>query len=323
MVRAYGLVGQAIVEHEQKGKERADYGERLIESLSERLTEEFSKGFQARNLWWMRDFYMKFPILNALRSELSWTHYRLLLKVEKPEARAFYEQEAAEQNWSTRELERQITSFFYERTLMSADKRQMLTQARAKAEKYEPREFVKDPYVLEFLGLKESPALSESQLETALLDHLQEFMLELGKGFAFVGRQQRITIDGDHFYTDLVFYNRLLRCFVLIDLKMGKLTPQDLGQMQLYVNYYTREMREEWENPAIGMLLCADKNDAVVRYTLPEEQQQIFAARYQLYLPSEEELAAELRRERALLSLHANFNQEKQDDGRENSQESE
>jgi len=272
MVRAYWLVGQAIVEHEQKGKGRADYGERLIESLSERLTVEVGRGFSKNNLWYMRQFYLTYPEkLHALRGELSWTHYRLLLKVEKPEARAFYEQEAAEQNWSTRELERQITSFFYERTLMSADKRQMLTRARAKAEKYEPREFVKDPYVLEFLGLKESPALSESQLETALLDHLQEFMLELRKGFSFVGRQQRITIDGDHFYTDLVFYNRLLRCFVLIDLKMGKLTPQDLGQMQLYVNYYTREMREEWENSAIGMLLCADKNDAVVRYTLPEE----------------------------------------------------
>jgi predicted nuclease of restriction endonuclease-like (RecB) superfamily len=256
----------------------------------------------------MRQFYLTFPKSHALRDELSWTHYRLLLKVEKPEARAFYEQEAAEQNWSTRELERQITSLFYERALMSADKRRMLTHARTKAEKYEPKEFVKDPYVLEFLGLKESPTLNESQLETALLNHLQEFMLELGKGFAFVGRQQRITIDGDHFYTDLVFYNRLLRCFVLIYLKMGKLTPQDLGQMQLYVNYYTREMREEWENPAIGILLCADKNDAVVRYTLPEEQQQIFAARYRLYLPSEEELAAELRREQASLSLHANLN---------------
>jgi predicted nuclease of restriction endonuclease-like (RecB) superfamily len=308
MVRAYWLVGQAIVEHEQKGKDRADYGERLIESLSERLTVEFGKGFTTTNLKYMRQFYLTFPKSHALRDELSWTHYRLLLKVEKPEARAFYEQEAAEQNWSTRELERQITSLFYERALMSADKRRMLTHARTKAEKYEPKEFVKDPYVLEFLGLKESPTLNESQLETALLNHLQEFMLELGKGFAFVGRQQRITIDGDHFYTDLVFYNRLLRCFVLIYLKMGKLTPQDLGQMQLYVNYYTREMREEWENPAIGILLCADKNDAVVRYTLPEEQQQIFAARYRLYLPSEEELAAELRREQASLSLHANLN---------------
>ena len=303
MARAYWLVGQAIVKHEQRGQDRADYGERLIESLAERLTVEFSKGFQSRNLWWMRDFYLKFPKVNALRSELSWTHYRLLLKINSPEARAFYEQEAAEQNWSTRELERQISSMLYERAALSTRQRQVLTRARSGAEKYAAPDFVKDPYVLEFLGLKEAPALSESQLEAALLDHLQEFLLELGKGFSFVARQQRITIEGDHFYVDLVFYNRLLRAFVLIDLKIGKLTHRDLGQMQMYVNYYTREEREEWEAPAIGILLCAEKNDAVVRYTLPEGERQIFASRYQLYLPSEKELATELRREQGLLAL--------------------
>jgi len=311
MVRAYWLIGQAIVEHEQQGQERAGYGERLIESLAERLTAEFGKGFSKNNLWYMRQFYLAYPEkLHALRGELSWTHYRLLLKVGNPDARAFYEQEAADQNWSTRQLERQINSLFYERALLSADKRQMLIDARSKAEKYEPQDFVKDPYVLEFLGLKESPDFTETQLESALLDHLQEFLLELGKGFSFVARQQRITLDGDHFYVDLVFYNRLLRCFVISELKMGKLTHQDLGQLQMYVNYYTREMKEEWENPALGILLCADKNDAGVRYTLPEGQQQIFASRYQLYLPTEEELAAEITREHNLLLLQQHLEEE-------------
>jgi predicted nuclease of restriction endonuclease-like (RecB) superfamily len=253
----------------------------------------------------MRQFYMTFPEkLHALRGELSWTHYRLLLKVENPEARAFYETEAAEGNWSTRELERQINSFFFERTALSKKKRQMLQKGREEGEKYSPQDFVKDPYVLEFLNLRESPELTESKIETALLDHLQEFLLELGKGFCFVARQQRITIDGDHFYIDLVLYNRLLRTFILVDLKLGKLTHQDIGQMQLYTNYYSREMREEWENPAIGMLLCADKNDAVVRYTLPEGEQSIFAAKYKLYLPSEAEIVEEIKREQEQLLHH-------------------
>ena len=301
MVQAYWLIGQAIVEHEQKGKERADYGTKLIEDLAQRLKTDGGKGFQARNLWWMKDFYLKFPILNAVRSELAWTHYRLLLKVENPAARAFYEIEATEGHWSTRELERQINAFFFERTAMSKEKGQMLAQGRNSSEKYSPQDFIKDPYVLEFLNLREASTLTEVELETALLNHLQEFLLELGKGFSFVARQQRITIDGDHFYIDLVLYNRLLRCFVLIDLKLGKLTHQDIGQMQLYTNYYSREIREEWENPAIGLLLCADKNDAVVKYTLPEGDQSIFAAKYRLYLPSEAEIMAEIKREQTQL----------------------
>lgn len=303
MVRAYQQIGQAIVDQEQRGQGRSGYGDQLIESLAQRLSADLGKGFTATNLRYMRQFYILFPIHHALRDELSWTHYRLLLKVEKPEARAFYEKEAAEGRWSTRELERQITSLFYERALLSGDKGQTLTQNREQAELYEVKDFVKDPYVLEFLNLPESPVHSEADLEGALIAHLQEFLLELGKGFAFVGRQQRLTIDGDHFFVDLVFYNRLLKCFVLIDLKVGKLLHQDIGQMQLYVNYYTREMREEWENPAIGILLCADKNDTVVRYTLPEGQQQIFASRYQLQLPSEEELATELKREQEALAF--------------------
>jgi predicted nuclease of restriction endonuclease-like (RecB) superfamily len=260
MVQAYWLIGQAIVEQEQKGEKRADYGELVVESLSQRMRTEGLKGFDRSNLWHMRNFYLNFPnFLDALRRELSWTHYRLLLKVENPEARAFYEIEAAEGNWSTRELERQINSFFFERTALSKQKRRMLQKRREESEKYSPQDFVKDPYVLEFLNLRESPELTESKLETALLDHLQEFLLELGKGFCFVARQQRITIDSDHFYIDLVLYNRLLRSFTLVDLKLGKLIHQDIGQMQLYVNYYSREMREEWENPAIGILLCAEK----------------------------------------------------------------
>lgn len=300
MVRAYWLIGQAIVEQEQRGKGRADYGERLIESLSERLTKEFGRGFDRSNLWHMRNFYMTFPnFLDAPRRELTWTHYRLLLRIENPEARAFYETEAAEDNWSTRQLERQINSHFYERAALSKRKRAMLVKARTEAEQQTPTDFVKDPFVLEFLGLRENKDYLERDLEAAILDHLQEFLLELGKGFAFVGRQVRITLDDDHFYIDLVFYNYLLRCFVLVDLKIGKLTHQDLGQMQMYVNYYALERTPDGDNPPIGLVLCADKNDAVVRYTLAGGQQQILAARYQLYLPTEKELAAELRREQA------------------------
>lgn len=307
MVRTYWLIGQAIVEHEQKGKERADYGERLIESLAERLKAEKLKGFSRNNLWYMRQFYLTFPEkLHALRGELSWTHYRLLLKVESDAAREFYETESAAGNWSTRELERQINSFFFERTGAAKDKRQMLETVRASEDKYRAQDFIKDPFILEFLNLKDAPDLSESDIETALLDHLQDFLLELGKGFCFVARQQRITIDGDHFYIDLVLYNRLLKCFILIDLKIGKLTHQDLGQMMLYSNYYTREMTEDCENPTIGILLCADKNDAVVRYTLPEGEKQIFASRYKLYLPSEEEIIAEIKREQENLRLLMN-----------------
>lgn len=301
MVAAYWHIGQAIVEREQAGEARAGYGERLIEILSVQMKAERLKGFGRRNLAWMREFYLKFPNLHALRAELSWTHYRLLLKVESDAGREFYEIEAVAGNWSTRELERQINSFFFERTAASQQKRKMLEIGRESSDKYQPQDFVKDPYILEFLDLKDVPELTESQIEQGLLDHVEEFLLEMGKGFCFVARQKRITIDGDHFYIDLVLYNRLLRCFVLIDLKMGKLMHQDIGQMQLYTNYYTREMLEEWENPTIGLLLCADKNDAVVRYTLPENEEHIFAKRYQLYLPSEQEIVNEIKREQELL----------------------
>lgn len=304
MVRAYWMIGQAIVEDEQQGETRAGYGEQIIELLASRLKAEGLKGFGRNNLWYMRQFYLTYPEkTHALRGELSWTHYRLLLKVESDAAREFYETETVAGNWSTRELERQINSHFFERTGASIEKRKMLEDGRASEDKYHPQDFVKDPFVLEFLNLKDAPHLSESDIEQALLDHLQEFLLEFGKGFSFVARQKRITIDGDHFYIDLVFYNRLLRCFVLIDLKIGKLTHQDIGQMQLYTNYYSRELLEEWENPTIGILLCADKNDAVVRYTLPENEKQIFASNYKLYLPTEEEIVAEIKSEQDKLKL--------------------
>ena len=302
MVAAYWHIGQAIVEREQAGEARAGYGERLIEMLSVQMKAEGLKGFGRNNLWYMRQFYLTYSgKLHALRGELSWTHYRLLLKVESDAAREFYETETVAGNWSTRELERQINSFFFERTTASQQKRKMLEKGRESSEKYQPQDFVKDPYILEFLNLRDVPELTESQIEQGLLDHVEEFLLEMGKGFCFVARQQRITIDGDHFYIDLVLYNRLLRSFVLIDLKMGKLTHQDMGQMQLYTNYYTREMLEEWENPTIVLLLCADKNDTVVRYTLPENEEHIFAKHYQLYLPSEQEIVDEIKREQELL----------------------
>jgi predicted nuclease of restriction endonuclease-like (RecB) superfamily len=301
MVHAYWNIGRLIVENEQQGAQRAEYGAQLITQLSRQLTLDFGKGFTEANLRYMRLFYQRFPIRHALRDNLSWTHYRLLTKVEKENARSFYEDECSQENWSTRELERQISTLTYERMLMSSDKEVALREnretARTTSQKYNPQDIIKDPYVLEFLGLQTAPHLTESELEDALITHLQRFMLELGKGFSFVGRQERLTLDGDHFYIDLVFYNRFLRCFVLVDLKTGKLTHQDIGQMQLYVNYYTRELREDHEEPAIGIILCADKNEAVVRYTLPENQSTIFASKFKLYVPSEEQLAQELQRE--------------------------
>lgn len=301
MVTSYWEVGRAIVEEEQRGLERAEYGAQIVDSLSKRLTEEFGKGFTRSNLFAMRQFYSVYPIVHALRGQLTWTHYRLLVRVENKNARDYYESESVAANWSTRELERQINSMLFERLALSRDKDGVKVPAAEGPESYNPAELVKDPYVLEFVGLSEGTKYLESDLETALIAKLEQFLLELGKGFAFMGRQKRITLDGEHFYIDLVFYNRLTRCFVLIDLKTGKLTHQDLGQMQMYVHYYQREMTVEGENPPIGIVLCADKSEAVVRYTLPENNQQIFASRYRLHLPTEEELAREIQREREII----------------------
>jgi predicted nuclease of restriction endonuclease-like (RecB) superfamily len=259
MVQAYWNVGREIVEEEQRGEDRAAYGSRLIEELAANLSKEFGASFTARNLWYMRDFYRAFPILNALRSELSWTHYRLLARVQKPDARNFYAAECAKAHWSTRELERQVNSLLYERLALSRDKDKIVMLAEQGDEPFTPSDLVKDPYVLEFVGLPERGSFHESDLEQALMDRLQIFLLELGRGFFFVARQKRLTIEGDHFYIDLVFYHRTLRCFVLVDLKVGKLTQQDIGQMLLYTGYYEAEEMAEGENPPIGIILCTDK----------------------------------------------------------------
>lgn len=301
MVRAYWEVGRVIVEEEQRGHTRAEYGKQLVADLSKRLTADFGSGFDRSNLFHMKAFYLAFPKIDALRRELSWTHYRTLLKVENPDARGFYEHEAVAAGWSTRELGRQIDSLLFERLALSRDAAGVRELARKGHEIATPADLIKDPFVLEFVGLRQDERFRESDLETALVGRLQEFLLELGKGFAFMARQQRITLDGQHYFIDLVFYNRLTRCFVLIDLKVGALTHQDLGQMQMYVNFYQRERTAPDENPPVGIVLCTDKSEAVVRYTLPEGNTQIFASRYKLYLPTEAELAAEVLRERRLL----------------------
>ena len=278
----------------------------MLKELSKQMTQDFGKGFTVANLKNMRQFYLTFPNGYALRSELSWTHYRLLMRVENENAREFYMQEAVKSQWSTRQLERQINSFFYERLLSSKNKEQVAEEIQTLEPAKKPEDVIRDPYVLEFLGLKSNDDFYESDLEQALITHLQKFLLELGRGFSFVARQKRITFDGRHFRIDLVFYNYILKCFVLIDLKVGDLTHQDLGQMQMYVHYYERELMNEGDNPPIGIVLCADKSESVVKYTLPENETQIFASKYKLYLPSEEELLRELKQEyQALESIKA------------------
>ncbi len=296
MVEAYWQIGKSIIE-EQGGEDRAEYGVGLIKELSARMTQDFGKGFTVTNLKYMRQFYLTFPNGHALRDELSWTHYRLLMKVENDTARQFYLDEAVKSQWSTRQLERQINSFFYERLLSSKNKEAVSQEIQTLEPTKTPEDIIRDPYVLEFLGLTPNDDFYESDLEQALITHLQKFLLELGRGFSFVARQKRITFDGRHFRIDLVFYNYILKCFVLIDLKIGDLTHQDLGQMQMYVHYYERELMNEGDNPPIGIVLCADKSDAVVRYTLPENETQVFASKYKLYLPTEEELLKELKQE--------------------------
>ena len=303
MVLAYWNIGKVIVEEEQQGKERAEYGKALIKELSARLTKEYGKGFDESNLRNIRQFYITFPNCDALRHELTWTHYRLLLRIEKEDARNFYILETVDSNWSTRELERQIGSLLYERIALSKNKDNVKELSTKGHVVQKPEDIIKDPYVLEFLNLRESRDFLESDLEQGLINKLQEFLLELGKGFAFVARQKRITIDGDHFYIDLVFYNYLLRCFLLIDLKIGKLTHKDIGQMDFYVRYFEHEVKQENDTPTIGLILCSHKNEAMVKYTLLENNNRIFASKYKLYLPSEEELKEELEREKQLLEL--------------------
>ena len=293
MVIAYWNIGKQI--YDACGEnERAEYGKQLLKYLAEKLTKEFGKGFSERNLQLMRQFYISFQNTNALRSELSWTHYRSLMRVEDKEARDFYLEEAAKCGWSSRQLDRQINSFYYQRILASKDKKSVSEEINELEPKPEYEKIIKDPYVLEFLDLPANEHFYESELEQALIDHLQKFLLELGRGYSFVARQKHFNVEGRHFYIDLVFYNYILKCFVLIDLKIGDLTHQDLGQMQMYVNYYTRQMMNEGDNPPIGIVLCADKSDTLVEFTLPEDNNQIFAAKYLPYMPTKDELKREL-----------------------------
>jgi predicted nuclease of restriction endonuclease-like (RecB) superfamily len=302
-VRTCWEMGRHIVEFEQGGAERAKYGAKLLSRLAERLTAEFGKGFDASNLRYMRLFYQAFPNCDALRHELSWTHYRLLLRLEDSRAREWYMAEAASQNWGTRALERQIGTLYYERLLASRDRPPVREEASRNLSALEqgPREFVRDPVMLEFLGLPNTGKLLESKLEQALIENLQAFLLELGKGFAFVARQQRISTESKDFYLDLVFYNYLLKCFVLFDLKTTDLAHQDIGQMDMYVRMYDEQRRGPEDNPTVGIILCARKDASVVRFSVLHGNEQLFASKYKLVLPSEEELRAELEREQRLL----------------------
>jgi predicted nuclease of restriction endonuclease-like (RecB) superfamily len=315
-VRTCWEIGRHIVEFEQGGQARAGYGKRLLPVLAEQLTVEFGKGFDASNLRYMRLFYLAFPKCDALRHELSWTHYRLLTRVENEDARQWYMNEAAEQNWSSRALERQMGTLYYERLLLSQDKAAVANEARENLARLEhsPRAFVRDPVMLEFLGLPGAGSLLESGLEQGLMDKLQAFLLELGKGFAFVARQQRISTESKDFYIDLVFYNYLLRCFVLIDLKTGELTHQDIGQMDMYVRMYDDLKRNEGDNPTVGILLCEAKDHSVVRYSVLNGSEQLFASRYKLVLPSEEELRREIERESEALRLAMALERGRSDD---------
>lgn len=295
-VQMYWRIGQRIVEEEQGGNIRAEYGTKLIRNLATQLEPEFGSGFSYRQLNFSRQFYLEYPKVNALRSQFNWTQYRALIQISDKDKREYYELESAANNWTARELERQIHSQLYERLLLSNDKEAVLAVARRERIPQSPQEIVKDPMVLEFLGLERRTHYYESDFENALIDHLQEFLLELGNGFTFVARQKRLLLEDDEFFADLVFYNRLMRCFVVIELKTGKVSHQDLGQLQMYVNYYDRYEKSADENPTIGILLCAEKNDTLVKMSLPENNSTILASKYQLYLPTEQQLIAEVEK---------------------------
>ena len=293
-VQMYWNIGRRIVEEEQHGKERADYGTYLIKNLAKELEPEYGSGFGVRQLEQSRQFYRTYPIANTLRSQLNWSQYRRLIQIEDPDKREYYELESVNGGWTARETERQINSMLYERLLLSNEKEKVLAVARNQRIPESPTEVIKDPMVLEFLGLERKAAYYEKDLESAIISHIAEFLLEMGKGFSFVARQKRILLEDDEFFADLVFYNRLLRCFIVVELKTGKLTHQDLGQLQMYVNYYDRCEKQEDENPTIGILLCSDKNDTVVKMALPEDNSTILASKYQLYLPTTEQLIKEI-----------------------------
>lgn len=296
-VEMYWKLGERIFVEEQREKKRADYGAYLIKTLAAALGTEYGSGFSVRQLERCRQFYRIFPIASALRTQLNWMQYKLLISIEDKDRREYYELEAVKNGWTGRELERQINSGLYERLLLSNDKESVLAVARSQRVPELPQEIIKDPMILEFLGLERKAHYFEEDLESALIQHLQKFLLELGNGFSFVARQKRLLIEDDEFFADLVFYNRLLRCFVIIEIKTHKITHQDLGQLQMYVNYYDRNEKLSDENPTVGILLCASKNNEMVKMALPENNQTILASQYQLYLPSENQLLEELKKE--------------------------
>ena len=302
MVETYWCVGRLIVEEEQKGRERAKYGEYLIQKLSKDLTKKFGRGFTERNIWAMRQFYTTYPKLHALRAEsglLSWTHYRTLISVDDADARKFYEIETLKNNWSSRELDRQINSLLFERLSLSRNKNKVLELSHKGQVIEKPEDAIKNPYILEFLGIPEKSYYVEKQLEQKLIDHLHDFVLELGKGFTFVARQKRITIDNEHYYIDLVFYHRILKCLILVDLKVGGLDHKDVGQMNFYLNYIKKNEMVDGENPPIGIILCTEKNKSkvFVEYALGGLSNKIFVSKYKLYLPTKKELETEIRKE--------------------------
>ncbi len=304
MVQAYWLVGKRIVEEEQKGEKRAEYGKALLKNLSKVLSGEFGKGFSYANLRNFRQFYLTYPDAEkcyALRSKLTWTHHRLIMRVEDSKAREYYTKECEEQNWSTRTLERNINTFYYRR-ILSSKTEEDLANPNNENEKQQLTDFIKDPYVFEFLNIEQTHAVNEKEIETTLINHLQKFLLELGKGFSFVGRQYRVSSETDHFYLDLVFYNYILKCFVLIDLKTGKLSHQDIGQMDMYRRMFDDLKKPEGDNPTVGILLCTDKNETVVKYSVMNDNPQLFASKYMPYLPTEEELIAEIERDKLYLN---------------------
>lgn len=302
MVEAYWHIGRLIVEHEQKGESRAEYGAQQLKYLAERLHTDFGKGFDARNLRNMRQFYLIYPMWNAVRTELSWTHYRTLIRIENPEARCWYTEECIANNWSARALERQISSLYYERLLSSTDKKPVIVEATEKTTLLQTniRDYLRDPYILDFLNLPNA-AILESTIEQSLIDNLQKFLLELGRGFAFVSRQQCISVEDQDFYLDLVFYNFKLKCFLLVDIKLGRLNHQDVGQMDTYVRIYDQHYKSHDDNPTIGLILCSEKSEAVAKYSVLSDSKQLFSSKYLSYLPTEEELRIELQRERKLL----------------------
>ena len=303
MLSLYWNIGKAIMEIQQ-GDERASYGDAVLEKLSEKLTNEFGKGFSSRNLRTMRKFYLIYPIWKTVSAKLRWSHYLELIKIDEEQKRNFYLNECINSRWSVRELQRQRDSLLYERLTLSADKNKILELSEKGQVLKTSKDLVKDPFVLEFLDIKENTDYLESDLEKNIIEHLKEFLLELRKGFSYVGNQVRLTLEEDHFYPDLVFYNRLLRCFVIIDLKMGKVSHQDIGQMQMYVNYYDREIKQEDENKTVGILLSTNKNETVVKYTLPEDNKTIFSSEYKLHMPTEHELISAVEEEKKNFELN-------------------